>query len=281
METLVIDHYPLQYQIEGHGPNALVIGSALYYPRSFSKNLRNYLKMVFIDWRGFAKANDLQDPSKVTLDTLLDDIEQMRKKLSLDKVIVIGHSAHALLALEYAKKYPAHVSHVVMISISPNLGPAIGKATERHWKEHASQERKDAFEIKLKQLPDSQIVKLPPNEAFVKAYIRRDPQGFYNYNFDSSHLWEGVLPNMPMFDYLYRIALRHIDITNNIDSFHTPIFLALGRHDYIIAPAEVWQSLIPKFLNLNLEIFEYSGHSPQLEEPELFDQKLLNWLKST
>ena len=29
-----------------------------------------------------------------------------------------------------------------------------------------------------------------------------------------------------------------------------------------------------------MRIFEHSGHSPQYEEPELFDEQLLQWLVS-
>ncbi len=38
-----IDGFKLRYAIEGSGKPALVIGSAIYYPRTFSQNLRNHL----------------------------------------------------------------------------------------------------------------------------------------------------------------------------------------------------------------------------------------------
>ena len=37
------------------------------------------------------------------------------------RVVVIGHSGHAYLALEYAKRYPAQVSHVALLAITRRL----------------------------------------------------------------------------------------------------------------------------------------------------------------
>jgi proline iminopeptidase len=113
--------FKLQYIIEGNGTPTIVVGSSLYYSRTFSKNLRKPLKLVFVDHRGFSPQNDCKDISLVPVDSLVDDIELVRKDLGFDKIIVIGHSGHAFMALEYAKKYPANVSHVVMMCCRTEL----------------------------------------------------------------------------------------------------------------------------------------------------------------
>lgn len=41
--------FKLQYIVEGNGVPAIVVGSSLYYSRTFSNNLRNSLKLVFVD----------------------------------------------------------------------------------------------------------------------------------------------------------------------------------------------------------------------------------------
>lgn len=276
-----IDGFNLRYCSEGKGPDALVIGSSIYYPRSFSQNLRKSLRLHFVDYRGFAEAPLSGIGEIPSFDRLLEDIEVIRKKLSLEKCIVIGHSAHALLALEYAKKYPQHVSHVVMIGISPNLSPENAKMAERHWEESALPERKEALKEKIREFPDDKLSKLPPDQAFVKWNVRRGAQTWFDFHFDSSPLWEGVTPNMPILDFFYGKALRDIDISKGLENFKLPVFLALGRFDYIIAPPSSWDFLRPKFKNLNLRIFERSGHSPQMEEPEIFDREILAWFTAS
>ncbi|HEV8051909.1 MAG TPA: alpha/beta hydrolase [Parachlamydiaceae bacterium] len=274
------DGFKLHYLIEGKGPDALVIGSSIYYPRSFSKELRESLRLIFVDWRGFAEAPIGESPVP-SFDRLLDDIDQVRQALGLKKCIIIGHSAHGLLALEYAKKYQQHISHVVMIGISPNLSPEHAAMAERNWEESVWPERKAALAERILQFPDAKLAELPPAERFVKWNVRRAPQAWFDFHFDSSSLWQGILPNMPLLDFFYGVALKDLDTSKGLETLDLPVFLALGRFDYIIAPPGCWDPIRKKFKHLTIKIFEQSGHSPQYEEPVLFDAELLKWLKDS
>ena len=279
--SIEVNGFKLHYRIEGEGPTTLVVGSTLYYSRSFSKELRKHLRLVFVDYRGFGEALFSEKETTITFDALLDDIEYVREKLGLKDFVIIGHSAHALLALEYAKKYPKNVSHVVMIGISPNLGPENAALAERYWEESVWPERKAALEKRIQDFSDDKLANLPPRERFVMWNVRRVPQSWYDFNFDSSVLWEGVKPNMSILDYFYGVALKDLDITKGLDAFNKPVFLALGRYDYIMAPPHLGILFVLKFQNLRVRVFEHSAHSPQYEEPALFDQELLNWLKNS
>lgn len=273
------DNFTLHYIEEGRGIPTLVIGSALYYSRTFSQNLRNHLRLIFIDWRGFAQTSKDVQAHDFDMDLVIDDIEHVRKKLGLDKVMVIGHSAHAIMALEYAKKYQAHVSHVVMIGMTPHLGVTNYQAIEQYWNDSVWPERKAAFEAARLKMPDEKLAQLSPSERFVTWYvIRQGPRTWYDYNFDASSLWEGVKPNMVGFDHMYRVILRDIDITKGLNTFDRPVLLALGRYDFAIAPASSWDPIRSQFKDLTVKIFEKSSHSPYYEQPELFDQELLQWM---
>lgn len=280
-DIIEIEGFKFRYQIEGKGPCALVIGSAVYYPRSFSKQLRKNFNLIFVDWRGFAESNSSENDNEISLDTLLDDIELIRLKLKIKSCLIIGHSAHALLALEYAKKYPKHISHVAMIGTSPNFSDKHSLEAQRNWQESVWPERKAALEEKIRQLPDKELAKLSPADRFIQWYIRRDPEAWYDFNFDSSPFWKGVHPNMRMFDFLYGNALKDIDISKGLEIFNKPVFLGLGRYDFIVAPPCSWNFLRPKFQNLTLRVFERSGHSPQFEEAPLFDEEILKWVYSS
>jgi proline iminopeptidase len=70
-----------------------------------------------------------------------------------------------------------------------------------------------------------------------------------------------------------------IDITRGLETFHVPVFLALGRYDFLVAPPSSWDPLRPYFRDLTVRVFERSGHTPCNEEPDLFDAELLSWMK--
>lgn len=272
--------FDLGYRIEGTGPNAFVVGSSIYYPRIFSENLRNHFRLIFADMRAFAPTPRSETPLNFDLNLLLDDIECMRQKLNLGQIIIIGHSGNAFLALEYAKKYPEYVSHVVMIGTGPDFSDASKEAADQYWATCASFDRKATFTRSFELHSDSHYEQIPLNQRFIWNYLRHAARIWYNFNFDSAPLWEGVNVNMPIFEYVWGTLFKEIDITKNLEALNKPVFLALGRYDFIVAPPESWNPLRSKFKNLSIATFEHSGHSPFYEEPDLFDKTLLDWLSS-
>ncbi len=271
--------FALGYCIEGTGPNTLVIGSSIYYPRVFSENLRKYLRLIFTDMRAFAPPQDSESSLTFGLDLLLEDVENIRQKLNLGRVIIVGHSGNAFLALEYAKKYPEHVSHVVMIGTAPDFSPKSKEAADQYWQESASQDRKAILERSLEQFPNSQYEQIPLSKRFIWDYIRHSAQIWYDFNFDATPLWKGVHVNLPIFEYVWGTLFGDIDITQGLKTFDKPVFLALGRYDFIIAPPSAWDPIRSNFKSLTIKIFEQSGHTPQREEAALFDAELLKWFK--
>jgi proline iminopeptidase len=255
-----------------------VIGSARYYPRVFSQTLREHLRLVFLDHRGFAAAPSPIDPTSFELETLIDDIERARQELGLERVAVMGHSGHAYMALEYGKKYSANVSHVVMIGIAPDLSAASQEAAERYWQESVSPDRKAVFQANLQRLPDAELAKRPLSERFIQTYIRNGPKIWFDPKFDSTPLWEGVELN-EVVERVWGEVFPKIDLTQGLDTFDRPVFLSLGRYDFLVAPPSSWDPLRPHFRNLTVRVFERSGHTPQYEEAALFDAELLGWMK--
>ena len=274
--TIQSGRFELAYSVEGDGAPALVIGSAVYYPRVFSQALRQSLKLIFADHRGFAHLSEGASPSEYTLDAVLADIDLVRKHLGLETVIVIGHSGHGYMALEYAKRYPQHVSHVVMIATGPSHSAAHNAATERYWQESVCPERKAKLESDLAGLPAA--IEAAPDKRFVTFCVRMGARSWYDHSFDAAPLWEGVHVNMPVFDHLWGEAFRDIDIAQGLDRLDAPVFLALGRYDYLVAPYATWEPYRGAFKDLTVRVFEKSGHTPQFEESDLFDSELMNWL---
>ena len=272
--SIEVDGFKLNYCVEGSGLDVLVVGSSIYYPRSFSQNLRNFLRLHFVDYRGFAEGPEVD----MTFDALLNDLECFRRKLGLEKCIVIGHSAHGLLALEYAKKYKKYVSHVVIIGMSPHMKPFHIAMAQSNWDESVCPERKAAFERNMKLMSEDKLNQLPRDQWFLQMNFRNAPKSWYNYDFDARFLWQGVKPNPHVLDQMYLQFVCEVDVSLGLESLEIPVLLAYGRFEFLVAPVHSWDPLRHKFRNLTVRIFEKSAHSPQYEEAELFDIELLKWL---
>jgi len=278
--VIEIDGFRLGYRIEGEGFPALVVGSSVYYPRTFRGAIRQHLQLIFIDHRGFVPSPpDAPNGDVPSLDRLLDDMEAMRKALGLSRFILIGHSGHAFLALEYAKKYPQPVSHVVLIGASPDFSEAAQRARAHYFQREATPARKLLFREAMAQLP-AQIA-AAPEKRFVTYCLCSAAQGWYNYQFDATPLWEGVYTNMPVIDHVWGVVFRDIDLKAGLDRLDKPVFLALGQYDYLTGTPFLWDGWLPLFKDLTLKLFRESAHTLQFEEADLFNQELVKWLGAT
>ncbi|MBD2754933.1 alpha/beta fold hydrolase [Spirosoma validum] len=272
-----IQGFTLRYRIEGEGIPTVVIGDSVYYPKIFSGIIRQYLQLIFIDHRGFVPPPpDHLKNDDVSLNVLLDDIELIRKTLNLNCFIILGHSGHAFMALEYAKKYPQYVSHVVMIGASPDYSAATAQARMDYFEKDATLERKAAFQRNMAQLPAK--IEADPERRFVHMCVCAGPISWYDHTFDATPLWEGVYTNMQILDHVWGVVFRDIDITQNLDSFDRPVFLALGKYDYLTGLPFLWDQIKTQFNDLTIQVFNKSAHTPQFEEPDLFNQALINWI---
>ena len=81
--TIKAGPFTLPYRVEGTGHPTIVIGSALYYARVFSQRLRDHLRLVFLDHRGFAPSPGPVDNSEFELETLIDDVEKRLPPISI------------------------------------------------------------------------------------------------------------------------------------------------------------------------------------------------------
>ncbi|MFK0275126.1 alpha/beta fold hydrolase [Ensifer sp. NPDC090286] len=270
--------FDLSYRIEGSGMPLLVIGSATYYPRTFSQALRERLQLVFIDHRGFAPARTDYAAVDIGFETVLDDIERMRAHLGLERFPILGHSGHGYMALEYAKRHPERVSHVIMVGTGPSHSARHMALADRIWEETVSPARKAIFEREMAKLGDD--IAARPEARFKALLIRLGAKSWHQPDFDAAPLWRDVTVNNAVFDHLWGEVFRDIDIRKGLNSLATPVLLALGRSDYLVAPAFSWDEYRTDFRDLTVRLFEESGHTPQLEESDLFDEALLSFLEN-
>ncbi|AUS12660.1 alpha/beta hydrolase [Bacillus subtilis] len=270
------DGFDLAYRIEGEGAPILVIGSAVYYPRLFSSDIKQKYQWVFVDHRGFAKPKRELRAEDSRLDAFLADIERMRTFLQLEDVTILGHSGHAFMALEYARTYPKQVRKVALFNTAPDNSEERQRKSESFFMETASLERKKRFEKDIANLP--QDIDKDPERRFVHMCIRAEAKSFYQERPHAAALWDGVFTNMPIIDELWGNTFARIDLLQRLADVRMPVYIGLGRYDYLVAPVSLWDAVDGLYPHVDKVIFEKSGHQPMLEEPEAFDQSFRKWL---
>lgn len=275
-QSISIDGFRLRYCVKGTGDPILVIGSSLYYPHLFSETLYETFQFIYLDHRGFVKPNRTLEPENYTLDKVLDDIEIARKVLGLTDFVILGHSGHAFMALEYAKKFPKHVEKVVLLNSAPTNSRERQNESFLFFQKTASPERKRQFEKDFALLEND--ILQDPERRFAHMCIRMGSQSFYDYEFDATYMWEGVYTNMPVIDYLWGEAFGELNLIQSLAEFKKPVFIGLGRYDYLVAPVSLWEGVDCMYENVKKVIFEHSGHNPMFEEPLYFNQEITRWI---
>ena len=271
--------FNLKYVREGAGEPVLVIGSRLFYQRLFSPTLKQQLDFVVADHRGFSIPPETEQSPKelYTLEEITEDIEALRKELNWKRFWIVGHSGHGYMALDYAKKYPDQVKGVILIGMGTSLSTENHALADLHFDTLAEPERVAALRSGMEAL--AAAVEAEPEKAFLHFNLAQAPKSWMNLETDVAAFWEGVYTNMPAIDYLWGEVFRDIDITKGLNDFYTPVWLAIGKYDYLAGPADQWTPLTKQFSDLTIKIFEHSSHNPPYEEAALFDQKLFEWME--
>ncbi|HEV7203707.1 MAG TPA: alpha/beta hydrolase [Jatrophihabitans sp.] len=80
--------------------------------------LSSAVRLIRLDLRGTGSSQQPTDPQSYRCDRQVDDVEALRAHLGLERVSVLGHSAGANLALQYAARFPDRVERLVLITPS-------------------------------------------------------------------------------------------------------------------------------------------------------------------
>ena len=273
--TIDVDGSKLEYTIEGQGVPCLVIGSSIYYPRTFSKELRKHLKMYFVDMKWFAKGYKAEDLSDVNIRSIVDDVEQIRKTLGLEEPLILGHSIHGTVATEYVKQYGSKVKGLIVIGSPAEWGNQNYADKAAALWETASEERKQLQEKNWGQLKE--IDRLEGQEEASARYNNMSPQYWYNPRYDATWLWDDMTVHSELTQHLFTVVFKDYNMFDPAKTISVPVWVGLGKYDYVI-PYTLWQANYPSMPDFSLFLFEKSGHTPQLEEPLIFNEQLVAWL---
>jgi len=114
---LKIGDVSLSAEVIGHGyPLVLMHGgpSADHFSLLPFRQLADRFTLVFYDHR--CNGRSVGAPvSSMTWENLTADAEALRQRLGFERWAVLGHSFGGQVALEYALRYPASLSHLILL----------------------------------------------------------------------------------------------------------------------------------------------------------------------
>jgi proline iminopeptidase len=242
------------------------IGS-LAEPKATFGPLADELRVVVFDARGCGRSEGKPPFSHAQWAA---DVDGLREWIGAEQIIVAGGSYGGFIAMEYAIAYPDRTQAMILRDTSAdksNLDRAYENARtqtrieinwdnfNRYWQGRIT----DDEDLKARW---AEIIPLYDFEYDPVAAAARVEAGIYRHEAHNFCFTD----NMPNYD-----------LRPQLPSVRCPTLVTVGRTDWVTPPssAETIASLIP---DSRLVIFEKSGHSPQFEEYDRFQQVMRDFL---
>jgi proline iminopeptidase len=125
------DKVKLFVKISGDGPVCIFVhGGPGAWSKSFEdmrgNRLEKKLRMVYLDQRGCGRSDTSAD-KHYSLDRMIDDIEEIRQSLGVEKIYLLSHSFGGIIAVNYAKNYPEHLFGLILANSTLDVNYSIEK----------------------------------------------------------------------------------------------------------------------------------------------------------
>lgn len=256
-----------------------------------AKRLGKYCRVISFDQYGVFRSDALPEDCKLSVRDLAETAEQMRIALGIKSWIPIGHSFGGMLALVYARAYPASVDAVVYDNpmwSALHTAKAIANAVLPYFEQSDNAPQielckeilnvgisaKDTFEKSMSidlnegarrycHVIDAEKYNAYINEHIDEPNVSEDCWGkfavFRRKLFESENFYENYLPYL--------------------DDILKPQLLIVGEYDMTCGNLER-EYFAKRVKNGRTEIFDGCAHLSWFEQPEKYAELLRNFVKS-
>ena len=242
------------------------IGS-LAEPKATFGPLADRFRVVVFDARGCGLSEGVPPYSH---EQWAADVDGLRQWIGAEKIVVAGGSYGGFIALEYAVRYPEHVSAVILRDTS-----ADGSNLELAFENARNQDRVEIDWERFNRYWHGEV----HDDADLKQ-LWSELIPLYDYEYDpvkSAAAVEAGIYRHEAHNWCFQHNWGAYDLKAQLPSVTVPTLVTVGRKDWVtpVSSSETIAALMP---NAELVVFERSGHSPQVEERELFQRTIRDFV---
>ena len=222
-------------------------------------DLGEFARVIAPDLRGFGNTDSVSGAYSVTI--LADDCADLLGHLNVaTPFVVCGLSMGGYIALEFYRRYPEHVAGLILAATRAGADSAEGKANRDKAVELAKEE--GATAVSSRMLPKMLAAQNYENDEALVDFVK------------------GVISNASLNGTIGALqAMKdRPDSTPMLGDIDVPVLIIHGADDTLIPPseAEAMHKAIP---NAELVIVPDAGHLPNLEQPDIFNDAVIDFLE--
>ena len=262
---LKIRDVSLSAEVIGHGyPLVLMHGgpSLDHFTLLPFRQLADRFTLIFYDHRCNGRSADAA-VSSMTWENLTADAEALRQELGFDRWAVLGHSFGGMVALEYALRYPASLSHLVLLDTGG----------DSWWPQHNAADllaRRGYSPKKAELVRRWENGEFTPREYFPIAMRIGDVYCHGSFLWQTVHdaiLTQGRSKLRPeAWIFTGRELWKDWTVMDRLGEISAPTLVMAGRDDVFFPPEHQGQ-LAAGIPRARLRIIERAGHVPYSERP--------------
>jgi len=239
------------------------------YLDSIGEMARDGRTVVFYDQLGCGESTRPHDPSLWTVDLFVEEIENVRAGLGLERIHLLGQSWGGMLAREYALRRPSGLVSLVLADTGASMRQWVAEAT-RLLEGLPEDVRRVIAEHQAAGTFDSPEFVEAMNVFYGRHVCRRDPMpdyvaGAFAALDEDAEVYNTMWgPN----EFTATGTLKDWDVSERLGEIRVPTLIVSGRYDE--ATPAMQETLRAGIAGAEQHIFEQSSHLPHAEEPEAF-----------
>jgi pimeloyl-ACP methyl ester carboxylesterase len=254
----------LNYKKQGEG-EVLVILHGLFGSLDNWQTLANRFadegfEVFIIDQRNHGQSPHSEEWN---YDIMADDLAELLAENGIEKINLLGHSMGGKTAMRFACKYPHFVAKLMVADIGPKSYPVHHKEIIDALKSVDLlniSSRNDVDEALKKSIPEFGVRQFLIKNFYWKDPVKKIGDWKFNLNVISEKIEEVGKETYP-------------------ESFFTipTLFIKGEKSNYI--RKEDFEDIHNKFINSEIETIPNAGHWLHAEQPDLFFEKVIDFLK--
>ncbi|MDT8717492.1 alpha/beta hydrolase [Clostridium sp. 19966] len=269
------------------GPGGIGVSDFIEYQ---GERLAKNFKVIAPDQRGVWRSQEILAEEAISIEDIIEDLEELRKKLNIDKWSLLSHSFGGYVAVLYANLYPNSIEK--LIYECPSFDFAL---SERSMLRNAAEELRklgndEAAEQYFKALEEIQDYK-EINKFLMKALseLGENANNFMWYGKDK-HIIERIAMNTKDGGKLWKksTATRmklledwrvYKDVFLELSNIDKPSLLMKGKYDPITCEVQT-KEFMKRTKKHEVAVFDFSGHYVRIEEPDRYCEVITKFIYS-
>jgi proline iminopeptidase len=249
------------YRVSGTGNGTPMVllhggpGAGSYYLKPFEE-IGDDRPVVRYDQLGAGKSDRLTDTTLMTIPRFVEELDSLRRALKIEKWFLNGQSWGTVLALEYYKTHPEHVTGIVFGGSVFDLRAYV-RETEAWTKQMTGSAQRAIAAWKQGGSPDAPGFKAATEEFYAKFVWRRPVKadldstmaGFGN---EQYNYMQGA------YEYVVTGTLKNYDARADLPKIKVPVLSTTGEFDEVgPKTVEAHAKLIPR---ARFVLYKDAGH---------------------